>query len=57
MFQVDIPNSIVNFLEEELPRLLKGTGEVGQVVVTSNKVTPSTGAESFDCLPVRCLWI
>jgi hypothetical protein len=54
VFQVDIPNSIVNFLDEELPLLLKGTGEAGQVMVASNKVTPSTGAESFDCLPVRC---
>lgn len=49
--QIDIPNSIVNFLEEELPQLLKETGEAGQVLITSNKVTPSTGAESFDCLP------
>ncbi|PNF13730.1 F-box/LRR-repeat protein 4 [Cryptotermes secundus] len=49
--QIDIPNSIVNFLEEELPQLLKGTGEVGQVLSTFNKVTLSTGAESFDILP------
>jgi hypothetical protein len=55
-FQIDIPNSIVNFLEEELPQLLKGMGEEGQVLLTSNNVTPSTGAESFDCLPVCCLW-
>ena len=52
MFQVDIPNSLRNFLEEELPELLKGTGKVGQAMVSSNKVAPSTGIKSFECLPV-----
>jgi hypothetical protein len=52
VFQVDIPNSLRNFLEEELPELLKGTAKVGQVMVSSNKISPSTGTKSFDCLPV-----
>ncbi|KDR23668.1 F-box/LRR-repeat protein 4-like isoform X2 [Zootermopsis nevadensis] len=49
--QLDIPNSIVNFLDEELPQLLKETEEAAQVMVASNKMIPSTGTESFDCLP------
>jgi hypothetical protein len=49
VFQVDIPNSLINFLEEELPQLLKGNGKVGQVMVASNKMA---GTKSFDCLPV-----
>lgn len=49
--QVDIPNSLRNFLEEELPELLKGTGKVGQAMVSSNKVASSTGIKSFECLP------
>jgi hypothetical protein len=52
VFQVDIPNSLRNFLEEGLPELLKGTGKVGHVMVASNKMAPTTGTKSFDCLPV-----
>jgi hypothetical protein len=44
----------VNFLDEELPQLLKETEEAAQVLVASNKIISSTGTENFDCLPVCC---
>ncbi|PSN29548.1 F-box/LRR-repeat protein 4, partial [Blattella germanica] len=40
---IDIPNSIVNFLDQELPQLLNGTEDLAQ--------TSSTKSEGFDCLP------
>ncbi|XP_069676083.1 F-box/LRR-repeat protein 4 [Periplaneta americana] len=49
--QVDIPNSFSSFLDEELPYLLKGTGDGAQINVASNKITPSSRTENFDCLP------